>query len=149
MITTLFTDASWCPKTRAGGWAAWVKSDSGTFKRSGRLSKDVTNSYFAELMAFVNGCYFAVSSVPDTTLLVAQTDCTTIMHRIKEKKKLKPFEQHAYAILDNRLEGVRLSVRHVKAHTSNTDPRSYINNWCDINAKLHMRSLRREKGLKR
>jgi len=62
------------------------------------------------------------------TSVLAQSDCKGMLGRIPK---------HLY--------GVRVTTRHVKGHTSNPDARSYVNRWCDREAKKHMREGRGKK----
>lgn len=53
MLVTVFSDASWCPKTKAGGWGAWAKSERVQWgvQFSGAFRRVVTGSNEAEIMA--------------------------------------------------------------------------------------------------
>lgn len=58
MIITLYTDASYCPRTGAAGWAAWIRFGPGpehVVRRGGALTEDPKTSTGAELAAIANG----------------------------------------------------------------------------------------------
>jgi ribonuclease HI len=147
MRSTVITDASFdrVGSRGYGGWAAWVRLDHlpKPIKKSGAFTKyPVHNSLQAEVLACVNGIAVALHYGASDILL--QTDCVAVVSVINKKAKptakALPLVNHALGMIN--LTGVRLKARHVKGHTKNPDARSYVNRWCDAEAKKHMRRLR-------
>jgi hypothetical protein len=48
MLITLFTDASYCSRSRVAAYAAWAKADGRTVRHSGVLKQPVPDSSLAE-----------------------------------------------------------------------------------------------------
>ena len=142
MITTVFTDASWCPKSKYGGFACWVKSDNGTFKKYGEMSGKFDGAHKAELAAIVNGVWFALKCVPDTTYMICSSDCKTAIDNVNNCGVYSPDKKRMAAHVRWMTRFIRFELRHVKAHVVNGDKRHAVNNWCDEYAKMSMRAKR-------
>lgn len=126
---TVITDASYCPRTRAGGWAAWITSDEGRTQHAGCFKDLAKTPTEAELWAMLNGIWLAYEA--GATEILVQSDCTGAVHLINSKCP------------ETRLfKGVHIYARHVKGHTDIKEPRFYVNRWCDEEAKKHMRKQR-------
>jgi ribonuclease HI len=127
-MSTVITDASFCPQTKAAGWAAWIRLGKGKLiKRSGVFKiapKDCTE---AELWAAYNGIHIAKAKGAEKVLL--QTDCLAAINVIKKNK--------------TKNEKGYLELRHVKGHTNFTGARYWVNRWCDREAKKQMRKQRK------
>lgn len=167
---TLFADASYCAKTKAGGWGAWFKTDGmkegvligGTFKTA------MTNSSEAELAALANALTRLCNDgrlVPVAELMVQSDSMRAlqlIAHKlpgvIRRKHKdglhvhdgvLTPSPTEVAAL--GRIGLIRgeaemlLVVRHVKGH-SPWGGRSWVNRQCDEIAKRHMEMERKRLG---
>ncbi|MEM1345568.1 MAG: reverse transcriptase-like protein [Pseudomonadota bacterium] len=143
---TVITDASFCADTRSAGWAAWIKGDDGlSIQRSGTFNMPPASSLEAETWAAANGVFLAVSAGARVILL--QTDCMTVVHGVQKKGRQAPkiwrknlkmaLETLPYAV------DLQLSARHVKGHTRDGAPRSWVNRWCDKHARRAMKEQRR------
>lgn len=128
---TLFTDASYCPETRAWGWAAWIKY--GAPAETLRLSGGgfcCQGSAQAELLALKQGIEAVASQVPvQGKVVVIQSDCVSALERI------------CVELLAGAL-GVRK--KHVKGHQGVKCPRSAVNTWTDRAAREEMLKRRAE-----
>jgi ribonuclease HI len=130
MRATVITDASFCPRTGAGGWAAWIRfDDKRLVKRSGAFRDLAKHSTDAEFKAAVNGVLHAAAGGATTVLL--QSD---------NQQVVQQFAQMVNAA------GVPIpcvvKTRHVKGHDGGHTTRSWVNEWCDREAKVHMRAMR-------
>lgn len=134
---TVITDASFCHKTKAAGWAVWIVFDTpidGTkrLKRSGVFKAQPKTSSEAERFAMFNGLALAYNW--GARRILVQSDCEGILRHDCPiyQKAAKGYWPTAIVLF-----------RHVKGHQCpNTDARSFVNNWCDYNAKRHMRAQR-------
>lgn len=139
---TVITDASWCPTTRAAGWAAYIRIDheDERIKRHGFMKSPPESSSEAELQAAINGIYVAHKYGAEAVLL--QSDCMSVIQMIEGDRdhfRYKTF----MAILGN--HGVSLKsirAKHVKGHTDGADARHWGNNWCDEHARKRMQCQR-------
>lgn len=138
MKATVISDASFCPYTKAAGWAAWIVIDGPLrIKESGVLRKHCDASNDAELYALLNGIALAVKANPEIDTMWVQTDCNYVLQLIEAKDK-------RFFDLYNTLENTpkTLIPRHVKGHTQIQNARSYVNRWCDEHAGIAMRKER-------
>lgn len=138
MRATVITDASFCNRTKSGGWAAYIAYDGGTKeRRSGQFRSRPPNSGIAELQAVLNGIWIAYQRGARDILI--QTDCMAVVHAIKG------VGGYASAYRDARLKhfsDAAIRAKHVRGHTSINDARSYCNRWADAEAGRHMRAQR-------
>lgn len=137
---TVITDASFDHRTRTGGWAAWIRIDGvpGPVRRSGILRELAADSSEAEMRASAIGIFIAAQF--GATQILVQTDCMTVVHAIKGKGSRVKAWHEMLAVLP--YENLKLQARHVKGHTANPAARSWVNRWCDENAKAQMRLAR-------
>jgi RNase H len=134
---TVLTDASWCPHSKAAGWAAWIVCNETRHKQHAPFKEIVENACVAEIMAIINGVYLAQKKFkPDHYHVV--TDCTKAILILKHGYERGKWTK----MLTDIIGEANITYKHVKAHTENTDKRSYVNNWCDLHAKRSMRQLR-------
>lgn len=144
MRATVITDASFCPRTKASGWAAWVRIDgmNGPIKKYGEFKSPVRSAQQAELLAAINGIWLAKEH--GATAVLLQTDCLAVVHMIEgqtKKQHLKDSFTRAAAAAG--VLNLGLSARHVRGHTTIADARSHVNRWCDDKAKRAMKLQRR------
>ena len=146
MLVSLFTDASWCPYTKAAGWAIWAKCHSRTIKYSGPIKGGCEEAEIAEACAIANGMILVTKHFENAQVVLIQTDCLNV---IKNYPQARPTHSSIQPALNNILATAQkhelvLKWRHIKAHTNIKTPRNWVNNWCDENAKLHMREQRKQ-----
>ncbi len=159
MLVTLNTDGSldWGAKEGSpgkAGYAYWISSDIGKFKKYGRLP-DCINSMGPELAAIAKGLYFIRnhSELSKATKIIVNTDCEPGINWIKNINDYKYQKRHKkhrgtlhniarHHILEMARKGYRglpeveLEYRHVKAHTNElSEARKYVNDWLDKKAK--------------
>lgn len=139
---TVITDASFCPRTNTGGWAGWIKVDGlPTIKKSGPL-KEVNCSASAELFAVLNGIWLALRAGSEGILV--QTDCQAVITAyLNRRGKLGKIWQEALIRPD--LRPAKLTFRHVKGHGPIHNKATYVNDWCDVEAKKAMKQARSKK----
>jgi ribonuclease HI len=137
MRATIITDASFCPDTKAGGWAVWIAGDIGArIKQSGPFKENPATSNLAEIMAAINGCAIAYRAGARTMLI--QSDCLGVKAAIMKGSALWKAAKAAH------FPDAKITYRHVKGHTKNPAARSWVNRWCDEQAGLHMREGRQK-----
>ena len=153
---TINTDASFCPETGASGYAFYAICDNFKIMKSGNFKKKPTVSWEAELFCLGNAIHTVLSQtdLPESKHIVINTDCDSMigmLNRPQDKIKQKwgvPVKQ--VHMLAGRLKNVcktpkkNLKYRHVKAHTSIKDARTWVNNWCDKEAKKWMNREREQ-----
>lgn len=144
---TINTDASFHGTHKVGGFAFHIVCDHFRIKMGGRFKVNPQSSIEAEMMCMANAIHVLLSreDLPTTDLIVINSDCLHSFEKIGLKKEgvgrvvaklLKKLRERTAR------KGVVLpkyDFRHVKAHSGKGDPRSLVNEWCDREAKRHMR----------
>lgn len=135
----MITDASYCSKSGAAGWAAWIAPDIGERQRySGEFKTTQPSSTWAELRAAYNGLHLAYLLGARTILL--QSDCVVIATALNKPNGKYGFREFRDLYLPDLKE---VNYRHVKGHDyKNRAARSWVNRWCDQEARAHMRRHR-------
>lgn len=146
---TINTDASYCPKTGAAGYAFWIVCDLFTIKKSGMFKTTAKDPTDAESKCIANAIatLLAQKELPTVKWIIVNTDSLHSMERIQSKntRKTSGFYNQIYAqwqTLKKRMKSEKAEFRHVKAHSGVKDKRSYVNEWCDENAKREMYKMR-------
>jgi ribonuclease HI len=146
---TVFADASFCPKSKASGIAFWCRDDNNILQHSQGIMWDVESNGEAELVALCSAIDFALRHLESEPgyILVAQSDCLEAIEKLDGDKgsNLNQVAFIAMALSELKRRGVILRTKHVKGHTGKEDARSYVNRWCDHNARKQMRHQRNQK----
>lgn len=152
MVVTVNTDASFCSVQKVGGFAFWIKCDMGTIARSGKI-KDPQNSQDCEMKALANAIHVLKNSVFNNGTIahiVINSDCKWMFPKIGKKSNHEAGRFIANEISKIRKNNTRIksvkkiySLKHVKAHNGTPDARSWVNNWCDQQAKIAMNLQRK------
>lgn len=150
---TVFTDASFCHQTAAAGGAYWARTQDQFAQGSWNMMR-CCGAHIAELQAVSRACLDILKghtniTVPPTFRLIVVTDCEAVKRYIETGGGCGTIP----TALENRVQwlhrqiaehpGSELRVNHVKGHTGRQDPRSYVNRWCDREAKKRMREQRK------
>lgn len=147
MRVTIIADASYCPETRAAGYAFWIASGRGKRGGHGAIKDRVVNNIAAEMMALLNGlhqaCVFGLVQPQDEVLL--QTDCLAAIAAFENNRKSitkEELELVQYFLKLKSRASVSVVFRHVKGHTRGGEPRLWVSNKCDELAGAGMRQAR-------
>lgn len=87
---TCYSDASWDPRTKTGGWAYLIRSEYGWYKKSGRTPDWVTCASTAEMAAIIAGVYRALRVWPGLNGVGVRTDCQAAIHYLQ----YRPYGKH-------------------------------------------------------
>lgn len=155
MLVTVFSDASWCPRTKAGGWGAWAKSErvqwgvqfSGAFRRLASSSNEA--EIMAAACALASTLRSEVATVGDTILFEIDNEHALRLVTHDEpagRRPRTPLEKEAIEVLlDLKIRhGLVFRTRHVKGHSGRQRrDRFGVNELCDRLARKHMQEARR------
>lgn len=145
---TINTDASFNTKLKVGGYAFYIRVGDSIIKSAGSFKTNPANPIEAEMMCIGNAVYTlsSLKELPPAKLIVINSDCLTAFELIKLKSKNPTGKSVALLIKTLKekasYQGLippRIQFRHVKAHTGAQDARSWVNRWCDREAKIKMR----------
>lgn len=137
-MTTAICDASYCPKTQAAGWAIWLRMGRAErpYKKAGTFKHKPISSYQAEYWACLNAVRFALRNSPDFILI--QNDNQQVIHNLT--KGTPALDR----IMKKVIWPLTIRFRWVPGHTKGNTPRTWVNNWCDEQAKKKMYKLREQ-----
>lgn len=143
---TINTDASYYEG--AGGFAFYIVCDLFKIQKGGMFKKSQNSPLVCEAMAIGNAfaTLLAQKELPEVGIIVINTDCKLAIKNISSSKK-EPYKQ--INAMMGRLRtrcNAKISFRHVKAHNGTPDARSWVNDWCDKEAKkwrkLHAQAIK-------
>lgn len=139
---TINTDASHHHQTKCGGYAFYIVSDLFKIKKSGKFKVNPENSTDAEMYCIINALHtLSIQDLPTVTHLVLNTDCIPCINMIMNPMTQLALKGKGYwdKIIEL-TEAKNYSIRHVKAHVKgHRTKREGANEWCDQEAKKHMR----------
>ena len=140
---TINTDASFSPDYKVGGFAFYIVCDQFKITKSGMFKINPKTSIEAEMMCMANALHTLLmqKDLPQTKWIVLNSDCLSAFEKIKLKGKNSKGRLIAQILRKIRLKcGMpKFDFRHVKAHNGTPDARSFVNDWCDKEAKKWMR----------
>jgi ribonuclease HI len=149
LITTIFSDASFCPETGAAGYGVYIVSDLGRCEWGGVIMAPVTSAEDAEWCALANAVAIAAVRllIVREGKLLLQADNQAVMTGLKGPRGFVPrseFGKLSMAkILDYAsLHDCTIETRWVKGHAKEQLPRTYCNKVCDRLAGVAMRQRR-------
>lgn len=162
MVVTINTDASFSRYHEIGSYAFWIKCDEFNIGKSGLLKKRVSRPEIAEFRCVINALHtlFTTKTKERIGLIVVNTDCMNVIHLINNDKeaiqryRLGSWGRHlvqTYDLLRMKHKHMRTKIefRHVKAHNENDQSgRSFINDWCDNEAKKHIAEYKEKNHLR-
>lgn len=148
MLVTVNTDASWHPLHKYAAYAFWAVCSDWKIKKSGQLKHKCLSSTEAELKCIVNALSIVLPHGGISKVIV-NTDCLNAIYLITEDKENidryirnevvgRCADAIAVYLQIKSKKSVLIEFRHVKSHTGVGDARSYVNEWCDKEAKIHL-----------
>lgn len=148
---TINTDASYCPNTGVGAYAFYIVCDLFKIKKSGVFKENPSGALDAEMKCIANAVSIlnAQKEIPPINWIIINSDCIGCFPKIglKSQDKVGVYCAKELSKLRKRT-GVKMhQFKHVKAHSNKSDARSFVNEWCDAEAKRLMRIKRdQQKG---
>lgn len=142
---TVFADASFDHRSGIAAFAGWFRAAGNVHKISKVSERRFRSSNEAELVALCATVLVALRrqrSFGAGDFVVAKSDCTYAVEHLKSSTGgTTETERRMVARVHDTLKahGLRIYVRHVKGHTTLTEPRFYVNRWCDKEARRLMR----------
>lgn len=135
---TINTDASYSHQKGVGGYAFYIVCDLFKIQKSGSFKHNPKSALFAEMQCIANALHtlLAQQELPKFNLLVINCDCLPAFEHISFNSK---FEVGKMIFMQLKFLRCRYEFRHVKAHNGIPDSRSWVNDWCDKEAKKMMR----------
>lgn len=147
---TVFADASFDHRSGIAAFAGWFRADGCVHKISKVSERRFASSNEAELVALCATVLVALRrqrSFGDGDFVVAKSDCIYAVEHLKNRTGgTTETERRMVARVHDILKGhgLKFYVRHVKGHTTLSEPRFYVNRWCDEEARRLMRQAVRQ-----
>lgn len=153
MLITINTDASF--SNVYGGYAFWIVCDQGKIQKAGKIKSRIKGSQQAEMMCIANALHtLKHSRFKNITKVVINTDSVTCINALGTfKSTIDGAKECLFTMMEICVaNGMTLrdcskmfEFRHVKAHSGKKDKRSFVNEWCDKEAKKYCK-LRVQEG---
>jgi ribonuclease HI len=150
MWVTINTDASFHPSAKIGGYAFWIVYNGIRIKAAGSFKEPAVDPTECELRCILNclhvlgktdwhlsGVYLNTDSLNSIYLLTGNAEAYNRYNLKRYKKYRKAFNKIAQS---PRFKSVNFNLHHVPAHSDDNSKRTYVNNWCDEQAKAAMKA---------
>lgn len=147
MLVTINTDASFHPYLKYGAYAFWAVCNDWKITKSGAFRKKCQTPDDAESKCIINALTVVLKAHKGITKIIINTDSlNAISYLTKDTKHI-----HRYGLSHSKMRQfqqcltmlpigkIKIEYRHVKAHSGVDDKRSYVNEWCDAEAKKQLR----------
>lgn len=130
---TIFTDASFCHKTKSAGYACWIKFGvNGETERFSGHDNKLRNSMEAEYHAMKIALIYVNNFIDhQNKVITVQSDCVPALDKLRVR--VNDYIDGDYS---------HISFKHVRGHQNSFNARSAVNEWCDGEARRKMRELR-------
>lgn len=148
---TITTDISVSPDFKYASYAFWISTERGHIKKSGLIKKASVNTTLMEIKCITNATWYLFNKTnirPET--LIINTDSLGVVEIMS--RKLKPFSLKPIRVIARELKTIldlnkqQYKFKHVKAHVKVSSARSYVNNWCDKEAKRVIKEFLKAKS---
>jgi hypothetical protein len=144
---TINTDASHHPQTKVSAWACWIKSSHYLIKASGLFPEPVANSSIAEIMAVEQALILLDNLIHDQPFLSSRTERIKLIINTDSMWTIQALNNNVkrskHLRIARKIRALTycydIETRHVKAHTTRSDARSWVNDWCDKASKSLVR----------
>lgn len=137
MLITMFTDISYCGRTKLAAYAVWAKANGGTFRHADMFKTTLDGSNTAEACAIVNGVYLVIKTMtPEpNSKIIAQTDSAYAIRYLSGADGVR-----LRTMLNE--QAMYIEFRHVKGHKGTLTRRNAVNTWCDRTSRKLLREAR-------
>lgn len=151
-LLTVFTDASYCARTGAAGWALWAKrEDKGTLRHAAQFKGPMPSSLHAEAAALACSAFVVLKlgwAGGDHHVLM-QSDCQEVLRRMGKfahfhADRTEMVEQYMTQMRELKAAVRCLELRWCKAHVINgAEKRNLVHNSVDKAAYDEMQKARK------
>lgn len=151
-IVTVFTDASYCPNSRKGGWAMWAKRKKDEqIVHSHHFKRKIKDNNVAEMMAIANSLKYLYNKgwLEPNTRVVIGTDSQTCINVFEKNSVTYKEMRQPFSVIKQIEKECKIFIvmRHVKGHISlsKRNARNHVNNTVDL---LSHRAMKRARGMR-
>jgi ribonuclease HI len=152
MLVTINTDASFHPILKYGAYAFWAICNDFKITKSGVFRKKCQTPDDAEAKCIINALTVILKSHKGISKIIINTDSLNAIayltkdtfHISKYGLSLSKMRQFQQCLTILPINKTKIEYRHVKAHSGINDTRSYVNEWCDYEAKKQLRNINKK-----
>jgi ribonuclease HI len=152
MLVTINTDASFHPILKYGAYAFWAICNDFKITKSGVFRKKCQTPDDAEAKCIINALTVILKSHKGISKIIINTDSLNAIsyltkdtfHISKYSLSLSKMRQFQQCLTILPINKTKIEYRHVKAHSGINDTRSYVNEWCDSEAKKQLRNINKK-----
>jgi ribonuclease HI len=151
MLVTINTDASFHLSLKYGAYAFWAICNDWKITKSGVFRKKCLTPDDAEAKCILNALHVVLKAHKGISKIIINTDSlnaiayltndTAHVRRYKLSTSQRVRFSKMFIDLRRTYQKVPIEFRHVKAHTGINDRRSYVNEWCDLEAKRQLKKV--------
>jgi ribonuclease HI len=149
MLVTINTDASFHPSLKYGAYAFWAICDDFKITKSGVFRKKCQTPDDAEAKCIINALTVILKAHKGISKIIINTDSLNAIayltkdknHILKYRLSMPKMRQFQQCLTLLPIRKIEIEYRHVKAHSGVNDKRSYVNEWCDSEAKKQLRKI--------
>ena len=147
MLVTINTDASFHKWHKVGAFAFWAVSDQFRIQKAGYFRDPCKRPTECETKCIINAFKVVLAANAQITKIIVNTDSLNSIWILENNRKLikkydlyfgKSLRRLFKKIVKDYDISLTIEFRHVKAHSGKDDARSYVNEWCDTNAKIYL-----------
>lgn len=149
MLITINTDASFHPSLKYGAYAFWAICNDFKITKSGVFKEKCITPDDAESKCILNAIHVILKSHEGISKIIINTDSLNAIAYLTDDKE----HQRRYGLSNSQrirfsklfielkatYKKIPIEFRHVKAHSGVNDKRSYVNEWCDLEAKRQLK----------
>lgn len=149
MLVTINTDAGFYPTQKYGSYAFWAVSNEFKICKSGVFKTKCINPDDAETRCIINALSVVLLPHKNITKVIINTDSLNAIAILRNDKvhirryvgrNLKRW--HFLRAEFDKFKHLKITFKHVKAHSNNTDSRSWVNDWCDKECKKQLKKIK-------
>lgn len=153
MNVTINTDASFSKKHQRGSFAFWIVSNNFKILKSGIIRKKCSRPEIAEFRCIINALHVLFrEDCSMVRLITINTDCLNVIHLVTNNKEaIRKYRLASWGdmlvhrmdalIRQNGYSHIKIEMKHVVSHNGTPDARSYVNDWCDKEAKKKIHEI--------
>ena len=146
MLVTINTDASFHKDYNVGAYAFWIVCNGIRTKRYGAFKRSCDSPTDAETKCIINALKKNLINRDVTHKIIINTDSlNSIRILTNDRKGISKYNlfwgkklRRRYVGILKQYKDIEIEFRHVKAHSNINDKRSYVNEWCDRQAKYQL-----------
>jgi ribonuclease HI len=134
---TIFTDASFFPNTNKGAYACWIELQGKTYKHAKPFKEQIQDNNEAELKAIINALE-NLKWTPTTTIIKKVriiTDSKLAIDLFYGFKVATKYIQLVEKLSQYNEYFEKIELLHIHSHTKINSKKTYVNSWCDRQAK--------------